>query len=278
MDVHDIHLPNHHQEIVDRFLAACRADDRIVAAFLGGSYAKGKADRFSDLDLFFITTDEAYPDVVAERERFVRQLGEPLFLDGFGSTHGFCFIFANGTEGDIWFGRESAYKHLHSGPCRVLLDKKGILAGQVFPAPVANQAEQIELLRQQIEWFWHDLAHFIKAMGRRQLWFAYGQIEVLRQMCVVLARLRYDFSDPYAGGGEPYFKIEHALPAKALSPLETTFCPMAYGAMLQAARVLCRFYRDVASGLAEAHNLTYQHDLERMMIGQLGALKDVGQS
>lgn len=276
MDVHDIHLPNHHQEIVDRFLAACRADDRIVAAFLSGSYAEGRADRFSDLDLFFITTDEGYPEVVAERERFVRQLGEPLFLDGFGLTHGFCFIFANGTEGDIWFGRESAFKHLHSGPYRVLLDKKGILAGQEFPAPVANQAEQIELLRQQIDWFWHDLAHFIKAMGRRQLWFAYGEIEVLRQICVVLARLRYDFTDPYAGGGEPYFKIEHALPVEELSPLQTTFCAMEYDAMVQAALVLCRFYQDVAPSLAETYHLTYQTDLERMMIGQLEALGNEG--
>ena len=44
----------HHKEIFDRFVAACNEDDRIVAAFLGGSYANGMADQYSDLDLYFV--------------------------------------------------------------------------------------------------------------------------------------------------------------------------------------------------------------------------------
>jgi len=268
-------LPDNHQIVLDRFIAACRADDRIVAAFLGGSYASDKADRFSDLDLFFVTTDEAYEDFLVERESFVRLLGEPLFLEDFCVPHGYCFILSNATEGEFWFGSESRFKDIVSGPYRTLLDKKGILAGEVFPPHIADQVKQIELLRYQIGCFWHDLSHFIKAMGRRQLWFAYGQIEVLRQICVTLARLRYDFSDPYVAE-EPYFKIEQALPIEKLSPLQETFCPMDYAAMIQAAQVICRFYQDIAPGLAEAHGLTYQTDLERIMIGQLRKLSDVG--
>ena len=53
-------LPDNHQDIVDRFLAACQADERIVAAIVGGSYAEDKADKFSDLDLFFITNPVVY--------------------------------------------------------------------------------------------------------------------------------------------------------------------------------------------------------------------------
>ena len=109
MDSHEIQLPEHHQEILDCFIAACQADERILAAFLGGSYANGSADEFSDLDLFFITTDEVYEEFLTEREAFIRRLGEPLFLDDFGVAHGFCVIFSNGTEGDLWFGRESKY-------------------------------------------------------------------------------------------------------------------------------------------------------------------------
>ena len=47
---------------MNRFVAACQADERVVAAFLGGSYARGTADAYSDLDLCLITTDEAYED------------------------------------------------------------------------------------------------------------------------------------------------------------------------------------------------------------------------
>ena len=48
MDLHEIHLPDNHRDVVSRFLAACQADERIVAAFLGGSYAKDKTDKFSE--------------------------------------------------------------------------------------------------------------------------------------------------------------------------------------------------------------------------------------
>jgi hypothetical protein len=274
MDLHEIQLPYNHQEIVDRFVAACQADKRIVAAFLGGSYAKEKADKFSDLDLFFITTDGAYADFLVARERFIRLLGEPLFLEGFGRTDGYCVIFSNGTEADIWFGCESKYKDIHEGPYRVLLDKKDILSGEVFPRHIADQAKQIEILRQQLDWFWHDLSHFIKAMGRGQLWFAYGELEIIRQICVNLARLKYNFSDAYVGE-EPYFKVEQSLPIEQLSPLQTTFCSMEYGPMLQAAFVICRYYQDVAPNLAEVYHLPYRTELERMLIGQLNKLGEV---
>jgi predicted nucleotidyltransferase len=267
-------LPEHYQDIVDRFIAACQADERIVAAFLGGSYAEGKADQYSDLDLYFITTDEAYETFLAERESFIRLLGKPIFLEDFGAPHGYFVIFANEADCEIWFGRESRFHDIHGGPYRVLLDKTGILAEEVFPIHVVDQEKQIEILRQQLEWFWHDLSHFIKAMARQQLWFAYGQLEILRQICVNLARLRYNFSDAY-GSEEPYFKIEQVMPIEQLSPLQTTYCAMEYEPMLQAAHVICRFYQEVAPNLAKAHNLAYQTNLEQMMVRQMKELGDL---
>lgn len=271
MDTHDIHLPDNHQDILDHFIAACQVDERIVAAFLGGSYAKGKADKFSDLDLYFITTDAAYEDFLSARESFIHLLGEPLFLEDFGVLHGSLIIFSNGTEAEIWFGCESKFTDIHEGPYSVLLDKKGILAGKAFPIHVADQVKQIVMLRQQIDWFWHDLSHFIKAMGRRQLWFAYGELEVIRQIVVNLARLKYNFSDAY-DEKEPYFKVEQVLPVELLLPLEETYCSLQYDAMLQAALVIFRFYQAVAPSLARAHGITYQAGLEEMMISHLEEL------
>jgi hypothetical protein len=128
-------------------------------------------------------------------------------------------------------------------------------------------------LRQQLNGFWHELSHFIKAMARRQLWFAHGQLEAMRQICVNLARLRYDFSDA-AVGEEPYFKVEKALPVEQLSTLQTTYGPMEYASMLQAGLVICRFYQEVAPTLAKAHDLTYQTGLEQILMGQLKELDD----
>ncbi len=98
-----ISMPPHHQTLTNRFITACQADERVVAAFLGGSYARGTADAYSDLDLYLITTDEMYDDFKASCEAFFRLLGEPLFLENF-HVFGFdmvIFIFADGTEGEL---------------------------------------------------------------------------------------------------------------------------------------------------------------------------------
>jgi predicted nucleotidyltransferase len=53
-------LAPNHQAFIDRFVAACQADERVVAAFLGGSYAKGTADAHSDIDLCVLTPDASF--------------------------------------------------------------------------------------------------------------------------------------------------------------------------------------------------------------------------
>jgi predicted nucleotidyltransferase len=270
MDSQEIEQPHNHHVVMNRFVAACQGDERVVAAFLHGSYVKGTADAYSDLDLGLITTDEAYEDFFAGREAFIRLLGEPVFLEDFGSAVALFFILSDGTEGELAFGRESRFNHIHGGPYRVLLDKKRILAGAVFPWHEPAQAEQIETLRRLVYWFWHDLSHFTTAMGRGHIWWAYGQLEALRLICVNLARLRQNFSV----GADGYEKVEQAIPVEQLSPLQATFCPMEQDAMLQAALVIVRFYQELAPLLARIHGIAYPADLERVMYDRLEKLCD----
>jgi predicted nucleotidyltransferase len=260
---------NHpHQVIINRFVVACQADERVVAATLYGSYARGAADAYSDLDLGLITTDEAYEDFVAGREAFIRLLGEPVFLEDFDLPHIVFCIFPNGTEVELSLGHESQFNHNHGSPYQVLLDKKNLLAGAVFPRRHPTPAEQRETLRRLVSWFWHDLSHFIAALGRGHLWWAYGQLEILRRVCVNLVRLRHNF----AAEAEGYDKVEQALPVEELSALQATCCPLEPEAMLQAALVLVRFYREEASLLARTHGLMYAADLDRVMSERLEKL------
>jgi len=70
VDPQEVQLPSHHRIVLDRFLAACQTDERVLVACLVGSYAKGTADTYSDLDLFLLTPDAAYDDFCAGREAF----------------------------------------------------------------------------------------------------------------------------------------------------------------------------------------------------------------
>ena len=259
--------PNH-SGVIARFVDACAADDRIVAAFLAGSYATGMADAYSDLDLGVITTDEAFADVIADRRALISRLGEPVFLDHFARAWNVFFILADGTEGEIFFGHEGALEEIDVGPFEPLLDKRGILAGAEFPFSPPDPDAQREQLRQIVNWFWHELSHFITALGRDDLWWAYGQLEALRGHCVNLMRLQHGAE----AQEEPYEKLAKAIPVSELASLRTTFCPMERQAMFDAAVVIVRFFREHAPRVADAYGSEYPAALAQLLSDRLDEL------
>jgi predicted nucleotidyltransferase len=265
-------MPPHLRVVVERFVTACQEDELVTAALLVGSFAKGTADAHSDLDLYLVTTDEAYEAFVAEREAFIRLLGEPLFVENFDLTNVVFLIFSDGAEVELNIGRESEIDHIFNEPYAVLLDKKGILTGEIHSAQEVDTAAQTEKLRRLVYGFWHDLSHFIAAMGRGSLWWGYGQLEALRRDCVDLARLQQDFGDQDAAN-DSYWKLEKAVPLEQLASLQATLCPMEREAMLEAGHVLVGFFSEKAPVLAEAHRIGYPAELERVMVRRLGKLR-----
>jgi predicted nucleotidyltransferase len=274
-DLQDVKLSPIHQAYANRFVQACQADDRVVAACLIGSYAKGKADQYSDIDLMVITTDSSHEEFFQQRESFLRSLGDLEFLEDFGNPDIAFHIYADGTEGELYFGSEVQLDHLYDGPFRILLDKKNIFAGLTyFPSVKAFDVQkQAEILRRNIYGFWHEMSHFTAAMGRGQLWWARGQLESLRSICVTLARMQNDFSDSEIGN-EPYYKIENCTPVEKLDPLKMTFCPLEKDSMLQSVQVILSFYVEAARHLAEAHNIPYPESLERVARTRLKNLQE----
>jgi len=268
MAVPDVQLSRRHQNILERFLTACQTDERVVAAFLVGSNAKGKADEHSDLDLYLVTTDAAFDDFDASRESFARRLGEPLFMEDFGGPNILFLIFADGSEVEIYYTSQSQSGGVFNAPYKVLLDKENIAAGITPSENQVDHAQQSEKLRRLVHWFWHNVSHFITAMERDQLWWARGQLEELRAGCVGLARLSHNFSDTEVEE-EVYFKIEDALPVDSLAPLRETFCPMEKDAMLRAALVILNSYRELAKPLAVVHEIAYPEKLEQVMVERL---------
>jgi predicted nucleotidyltransferase len=268
VDAYATHMSERQQAFLERFVAACKADPRVVAALIGGSHARGAADAFSDLDLTLFSSDEAYEALIADREEFLRGLGELVFLESFAIPNLVFFIFADGVEGELWLASESSTEHIQSGAYRVLVDKRQLLDDAVFAEPSHAPAEQQEALRRLITWFWHDMSHFLTAIGRGQLWWAHGQLDELQRYCVNLARLAHDFSAPVEG----FEKVDQALPIERLAPLRSTCCALERGAMLEAASAIISFYQDLASHLAQAHGLPYPAALERVMLERLRAI------
>jgi lincosamide nucleotidyltransferase len=253
---------------LERFVAACREDTRVVAAFLGGSHAARTADEYSDLDLYLIVGDQHYDTFFAERRAFLGRLGEPVFFEDF-SEFGFdmvVFIFTDGVEGELALGRASGFDHIHGGPFEVLVDKEGILEGQVFPLLQSTQVEQRRKLRWLIYWFWRDLSEFNRAIVRGRLWTAHGLLEGLRLKCVNIARIKHEF---YSVGMVGYKGLEEDADAQDLESLRATLCPLEREAMLEAAGRLAGFYLRTAPPLAFQQQIAYPADLEAVVMDKL---------
>ena len=172
--------PRDHSVVIARFVEACEADDRIVAAFLSGIGRQGGSGRVLDLDLCLITRDDAYEEVLADRAAIIERLGEPLFLESFALDAIAFFILADGTDGELFFARESELDRLDTGPFRTLLDEKGILAGRGVPVPRAGprgtgrraSARPALVLARPVALHGGDRPG--------HLWWAAGQLEMLR--------------------------------------------------------------------------------------------------
>lgn len=267
----DLQLYPHHRQVLNRFVEVCQADARVMTAFLVGSYASGTADTYSDLDLYLFTTDEDYEEFCHSRAAFIHRMGNPIFLEDFDMPNTSFFIFPDGAEGELMVGRACQLPHLLHEPYQVLLDKNKLLTEKAFAGKEVEPAD-LEPLRRQIQYFWHELSHFIVAWGRGQLWWAQGQLGALRTCCFNLARLRQDLTDG-AVGEEGYFKIDSELPTVQLAPLQPTYCPLEPAAMLQAAHTILRFYQELARPLAQTHHIPYPTELEQVMVARLEKLK-----
>jgi Streptomycin adenylyltransferase len=254
--------------VIERFTAFSEADDRIVASFLGGSLVRGGADAYSDVDLCLVAKDEAFDDVVAGTDAIVDALGERLFLEDFGAPDNVYFILGDGTEGEIFLAREGALDELEADVFRVLYDPQGLLTGRSFSRWEPDPSERAEQLRQVLNWFWHDLSHFISAIGRDQPWWAAGQLEALRRYCVNLVRIEQSIE----ALDEAYDKLDHEIETEALAPLKPTFVPMERAAMLEAAQAIVAFFRERAPIIAAANSVAYPDKLEQVLTHDLDEL------
>jgi len=123
---------------IARFGAAAAAEPLVLAAFLGGSYAAGRATEASDLDVYVITRRADYENLWSRRRRFVASWGEPLSLEDVVDFEGLgfdmvLFELADGVHGEIASGPTENFLTIHGGPYEVLVDREGFLDGVVFP-------------------------------------------------------------------------------------------------------------------------------------------------
>src|SRR5437660_10548863 len=67
-----------HRRVLAKAVERFQQDDRIPGLLLGGSFASGSHDFYSDLDLYIVADDEHFADVLAEKTTAAATAGRML--------------------------------------------------------------------------------------------------------------------------------------------------------------------------------------------------------
>jgi len=248
------------QETLQRFGQACKDDDRVVAAFVGGSVAKGSADRWSDLDLYAIIADKCYDCFFAERQDFICHLGTPVYLDDFDGF-GFdliLFVLSNGVKGELGLGTPSQFLHIHGGPYEVLIDRTGLLENAQFPLLETTTEEQAYALTRNLNTFWRDIHLFCAAIGRSRLESAAEYLNQARSELLRVARLATSTDDT------------GRLPASVAECYGRTFFHLDEAELLEAALNSANMLSRLGQAVAAQYGTEYPHAFEEVVRHQLG--------
>jgi predicted nucleotidyltransferase len=182
------------QRVRDRVLELARGDDRVAAAAVVGSFAEGRADRWSDLDLTFGVEDGTTPQVLADwTASLERDLGAVRLFDlPSGPSIYRVLLFPGALQVDLsftpaaWFGpRGGAFELLFGS-----IGEPGEGQGPAFPA---SDAERQGLVV-------HHLVRTRICVERGRSWQAAYWLGEARDEIVVLACARRGLPTSYGRG------------------------------------------------------------------------------
>jgi len=244
-------LPEH-RKLLERAVARFRHDGRVVGLVVGGSLAHGRADSYSDVDLYVVVRNGAFDEVFAERDATAGAVGSPLFafdvdpVPG-GSTD--CIVVYEGpVKFDYMYLKEP---DLQPDPkwigCVVLKGANGhvgdVVARSEGLAPSQSTSEELLELNQE---FWTRCWYVFGKIERGELWEALDGIHDIRSL-VLVPMLDWAAERRHKG----YRRLESKTDPEAASSLMATFAavePQALYAALQAEMELFRRLRAVLFG------------------------------
>jgi hypothetical protein len=252
------------RSFLERLIERVAEDDRFVALSLGGSHATLTADRYSDLDLTLIASDDDWESTCAARHTLFRELGDALFLEEH-TDFGFLlilFMYADGVRGEVSFAPARDFNDVIGGPNIELVDKVGLFAGYT-PLGLDDTTRQ-RLIRRTLVWFWYDRRLLDVFLARDKLWTAHHYLERCRERCLDLAWLR-DRPEVWPGGHE---KAE-ILEAQSLEELRPSVVPLEHEAIASAARVCSDVYMELGPAVATANDVEFPSELAGAVAARL---------
>jgi len=251
-----------HEEFIERFTQRAAQHAAVLAAWLAGSFGRGNADRYADVDAHLLIAPERKSAFQEEVEPWLAAI-RPLVL--FRTMFDGGMINAMTVDGlrlDVWMhaGEQMA---LGGEAVRVLYDKGDYLDLTTSAHAAPDTTERVAALERQMVEFWRMIAMLPTVLGRNErivafqgLGFELGPLnEVLiaragRTRETGIKRLNTFVSDESRRALEDALRVDElTLPALARAHLR-----------------LAALMRRVGPAVAATHGFVYPHELEQTVV------------
>jgi predicted nucleotidyltransferase len=157
-------------DLIRQITAHLQQDERVRAAWLSGSIARGEDDWLSDIDLHVAVVDDSIEEVVRDRHEFAAGLMPPtLSMDHMRNAPprgGYLLVHYSGEYGPQhvdWFWQPESLAHLPDNG-QLLFDKAGlpVIDGKVWEdemnqsgsRPAIDSTDPIDLATHNLQFFW----------------------------------------------------------------------------------------------------------------------------
>jgi predicted nucleotidyltransferase len=172
-------------QLLEHAVEVLRADERIHAAWLAGSFATGEADPWSDLDIHCLVDDElaeafageGWKDVLAAITPTVMATSfPPGTVGGYALTPDWIHL-------DLVFRPRSSFAaDRHAAGARALFDRIGALDDLPAAPPVEVDPW---FPKETVDWFFYMLGNIVTVVGRDDAALAMLGVLTVRDTCLV---------------------------------------------------------------------------------------------
>lgn len=233
------------------------ADPRIQAAWLAGSFGRGNADRYSDIDLHLLVDNAS--DFCAGARAWLEALRPLVLYKVIFDGQMINALTDAGLRIDLWLHANAPMHALDPVSHRVLIDRTGVLRLETPSSSPPDPAQVAATMLAQIEEFWRCIALLPTVIGRRELLVAFTGLNVELAIATELLLAGYGRTrergvkvlNSYLGD-ERRAELEAALQLQGLHAESLVMAHMALAGVIRAQGPL----------LAAQHNFTYPQELE----------------
>ena len=194
--------------LLERIVAALRADTRVRAAVLRGPFYTGRPDTYSNLDLLVVLEPSAVEAFCRQARMTLTAPGSLLWLSTVAADPPHLrALFAGPIQVDLFVATPATLPPYHGW--RVLFDHDGLLKSHMRLA-TADDRLRPEHVTALCDTFWWTIFASVGQLKRGHLWMALHALDVCRADLARVMRWRRDPQPPteHFAGLEQYLTAE----------------------------------------------------------------------